>query len=192
MQRILLGALGALMIATPALADWTLLGEESKIAFGSIKSDTIGESHHFTGLSGGVGADGTATVDIDVASVETWIDIRNERMRKIVFDSVKFPVAAVSTQIDIDKLSNLKPGESTVVSTTANVSLAGIDIPVEADLFVVAISDNKVLVTTDEMIMLETADLGIDSDVDELMELASLPSITRVSPVTLRLVFEKE
>ena len=48
------------------------------------------------------------------------------------------------------------------------------------------------MVTSDEMLMLSTADLGITAGVDKLMELAKLPSITRVTPVTMRLIFERK
>ena len=52
--------------AVPALAAGWTLGEESKVAFGSVKKDKVGEAHHFSALSGSVAADGTATVEIDV------------------------------------------------------------------------------------------------------------------------------
>ena len=78
----------ALTFAAPAFAEsWTLDGEASKVAFGSVKKDTIGEVHHFKSVSGSVDDAGKVTVEIDVASVETWIDIRNERFQKFVFDA---------------------------------------------------------------------------------------------------------
>ena len=39
--------------------------------------------------------------------------------------------------------------------------------------------------------MVSTDELGIDAGIDKLMELAGLPGITRVAPVTIRMVFEK-
>ena len=186
-------ALSLSLLAGPAMAaGWALSSDESKVAFGSVKKDTVGEVHHFGNLTGSVAEDGTAKVDIDVTSVETWIDIRNERMQKMVFDAVGFPLATISAKIDMEDVSGLKPGETTSITSEATITLVGQEIPVEADLFVVALSDQKVMVTTDEMIMLSTADLGIDEGVDQLMEVAKLPSITRVTPVTLRLVFEKQ
>jgi hypothetical protein len=53
------------------------------------------------------------------------------------------------------------------------------------------LTDDKMIAVTDEMIMLSTADAGIDEGVSTLMKLADLPGITRVSPVTLRLVFTR-
>jgi hypothetical protein len=72
------------------------------------------------------------------------------------------------------------------------MSFAGASSDVEADLFVARLSEDRVLVTTSNMIMLSTADLGVDEGIDELKELASLSGITRVTPVTVRMVFEKQ
>ncbi|MEM7058464.1 MAG: YceI family protein [Pseudomonadota bacterium] len=181
----------ALMSTMAQAGGWTLSAENSKIAFGSVKKDVVGESHHFTGLSGSVSEDGTAQIEIDVASVETLIDIRNERMLKHVFDSINFPKAVISASFDMDEVSSLKPGEAKVIDTEAVLGLVGQEIEIFTELFVVAVADDKVLVTTDEMIMLSTEELGINPGVDELMKLAKLPSITRSTPVTLRLMFVK-
>ncbi|MEM7237293.1 MAG: YceI family protein [Pseudomonadota bacterium] len=196
MQKKMISAVAAvvagIVLAAPAgAAEWLLSGDESKIAFGSVKKNAVGEAHHFSGLKGSVTNDGKATVEIDVTSVETWIDIRNERMLKHVFASAEYPIAVITAEIDMDEVNGLKPGETTTVTAAAMLEVAGAEVALDADLFVAALADNKVLVTTDEMIMLSTADLGIDAGVDELKELAKLPSITRVAPVTLRLVFEK-
>jgi len=59
-------------------------------------------------------------------------------------------------------------------------------------MFVARLSDMTAMVTTNDMIMLSTADVGLTAGIDKLMELASLPGITRVSPVTLRLMFNTD
>jgi hypothetical protein len=40
------------------------------------------------------------------------------------------------------------------------------------------------------MLMLSTADLGVDGGIDMLQSLAKLSGITRVTPITLRMVFQ--
>jgi len=178
----------ALAFAIPAFAEsWTLDGESSKVAFGSVKKDTVGEVHHFSSLSGSVDDSGKVSVEIDVASVETWIDIRNERIQKMVLNAS--PKAVLSAQIDADALGKLAPGDTTLVDVEGTLSLNSNDVPIETSLFVARLSKKKMLVTTDEMIMLSTKEAGIDDGVSELMKVAKLPGITRVSPVTLRLVF---
>jgi len=179
----------ALTMTAPAFAEnWSLVGDASKVAFGSIKKDTVGEVHHFTSLSGSVDEDGNVSVEIDVASVETWIDIRNERMQKMVLNAA--PKAVITTQVDAEQLFALKPGDTTTTDVEGTLTLNGNDIEIETSLFVARLSEKKMMVTTDEMIMLSMNEAGIDDGITKLMEVAKLPGITRVSPVTLRLVFQ--
>ena len=58
-------------------------------------------------------------------------------------------------------------------------------------MLVAPLSPNRVLVTTSDFIFVSTADLGIDEGVDMLMSLAKLPGITRTTPISVRMVFEK-
>ena len=189
MKKSLAALMGlTLTLSAPAFAEsWTLDGEASKVAFGSVKKETIGEVHHFKSVSGTVDDDGKVNVEIDVASVETWIDIRNERFQKFVFDAS--PKAILSAQIDAEELDKLAPGDTTTVDVEGTLSINGNDVEIDAALFVARLSDKKMMVTTDEMIMLSTEEAGIDGGIDQLMKVAKLPGITRVSPVTLRLVF---
>jgi cytochrome c2 len=167
---------------------WTLNGDASHVAFGSIKKDTIGEVHRFDGLSGTVSAGGDVAVEINLASVETLIDIRNERMQEFVFQSA--PKAMINASIDMSDVSGLAAGESAVVDATGTIQLAGNTLELDAEMFVVRISDSQVMVTTNDMIMLSIEDMGLTAGIDKLMELANLPGITRVSPVTLRFIFD--
>jgi cytochrome c2/polyisoprenoid-binding protein YceI len=191
-------ALAAAMALTGAMAHadghtnqtWTLDGESSKVAFGSIKKDKIGEAHHFTGLDGTVAADGTTTINIDLTSIETWIDVRNGRMLEHVFKGIT--TATLTAGIDMEEVAALGVGESSVIDVEGNLALVGTDIEIEVSMFVMRVADDQVLVTTDEMLFLGTEDAGIDAGVSKLMELAKLPGITRTSPVTLRFVFNAD
>ncbi|MEL7463044.1 MAG: c-type cytochrome [Pseudomonadota bacterium] len=167
--------------------DWTLDGDASKLAFGSVKKDAVGESHHFTGLSGGV-ADGVATISVDLASLETWIDIRNERMAEMVFKG--FGPATLTAPIDVAALEALAPGESKVMDIDATLALGPATAEVEASVYALRISETRALIATDEMIWVSTEELGVNAGVDKLMEVAELPSITRAVPVTFRFAFD--
>lgn len=178
------------MLAAPAYANgWSLVGDDSKVAFGSVKKDTVGEVHHFAGLSGSVDKDGMVTVEIDVASVETWIDIRNERIQKMVLNAA--PSVMLKAKVDLDELEAMETGATELVDVEGVLSINGLDMDIETSLFVARLADDRMMAVTDEMIMLSTADAGIDDGVTQLKEVAKLPGITRVAPVTLRLVFAR-
>ncbi len=191
MQRLSFMAALALLAATSVAAEtWTLDTDLSKITFGSIKNDYAGESHGFPEVTGTVNDTGEVALEIALASVATKIDIRNERMREMVFNNT--PSAMVTAEIDKSTLDALGVGEATTTETTGTLSLLGEELDLDASFFVMRLSDDKVLVTTDDMIMLSTEDIGIDGGIDQLQEVAGLDSITRVSPVTMRLIFNKD
>ena len=171
-------------------AKWTAVEDQSRIAFGSIKKDTVGEVHHFDGVTGTVGEDGKLNLAVDLASVQTNIDIRNERMLEHVFQAGK-ATAMVSGEIDLDEVKDLKPGDTSIVDFEGVLAFAGVNVDVEAEMLVARLAENRVLVSTADFIMVSTEDLGIDAGINKLMELAKLPGITRVTPVSVRVVFEK-
>lgn len=191
MYKLKISAIAGLfaVLGTMATAQgWTLNADASRIAFGSVKKDTVGEVHSFETISGTVSAQGAVAVEIDLSSVETLIDIRNERMVEFVFKNS--PKAMINAQVDMASVSALAPGESAVVDATGTVALSGSMLELDTEMFVMRISDGQVMATTNDMIMLSLADMGLTDGIDKLMELANLPGITRVSPVTLRLVFD--
>jgi len=180
----------ASITATAAHADtWVLNSDASHLAFGSIKNDYNAEVHSFSGLTGGA-TDTAVTVSIDLASVQTNIDIRNERMTKHVFQDGK-ATAVITGNIDMDAVNSLKPGETKIVELEALLNFAGVEAELETEMLVARLSENRVLVTTADFLMLSTEDLEIDAGIDALMKLAELPQITRVTPVSVRMVFQK-
>ena len=170
-----------------AAESWTLDASTSKIAFGSVKKDSVGEVHSFESLTGTVGADGSVAVEIDLSSAQTNIDIRNERMIEHVFKKAK--AANLNASIDMDELKALSVGATTLIDVEGVLSFLGANIDIEAEMFVARLSDTQVLVTTNDLIWLSTEDAGITAGIDKLMELAELPGITRTAPVTMRLIF---
>ncbi|MEM7300180.1 MAG: c-type cytochrome [Pseudomonadota bacterium] len=169
---------------------WSVVSDESKVTFGSVKKDTVGEVHTFNGVTGSVSSDGKIAIEIATNSVETNIDIRNERILRHVFQAA-FPAISINGQLDMSEIDGLDVGGTNTVDVEASLTINGKNVPVEMSLFVARLSKKRVLVTTDEMIMLSTEDLGIDAGITKLMELAKLPGITRVTPVTVRLVFKR-
>jgi len=146
--------------------------------------------HHFTKVNGTVSDAGALNINIDLSSVQTNIDIRNERMTEHVFQSGK-ATATLSGEIDMSEVNGMKVGETKIMEIEATLSFVGVENDVDANMLVARLSENRVLVTTADFVMLSTEDLEIDPGINKLMELAKLPGITRVTPVSARMVFEK-
>lgn len=172
---------------TAQAADWTLDGETSHLAYGSIKKNSVGEVNSFTSLSGTLSSEGLLSVSINLPSLETFIDIRNERMQEFVFQNT--PAATLSGQVDMAKVSALPVGGTMLADLEATLGLLGNNIPLETEVFVARLSETQVLAVTNDMLFLSAEDAGLNAGVDKLKELAKLDSITRTVPVTARLVF---
>lgn len=177
----------AMAFTAPAFADsWTLDGDASRLTFGSVKKDYIGEVHHFSGLSGTVAADGSATIEIDLGSIETYVDIRNERMAEHVFKMA--PTANLATTLDMEALENLAVGDVMSMDLDGDLTLLGNEVYVPVEVTVARLGEDKVLVMSD-IAYVATDELGIDAGVDKLMEIADLPGITRAVPVSFKMIF---
>lgn len=170
---------------------WVLDDDDSRLSFVTVKAGEIAEAHSFAKLSGTVGADGAASLVIDLASITSNIDVRDGRMREFLFETGTYPTANVSAQIDPAAFSALKVGESRLLPLSATLSLHGVEAPLDAELSVTRIDGDEVKVETASPIIVDAASYGLTDGIAKLQELAGLPGITPQVPVTFSLVFEK-
>ncbi|QVM85354.1 YceI family protein [Novosphingobium decolorationis] len=175
----------------PLAGNWELDTKASRLAFVTIKAGQVVEAHSFGDLSGSVAEDGTASFAVDLASVNTNVDVRDQRMRDILFQVADFPQAKVSAKIDPATLSGLGLGEQSIVPITATLDLHGTKAPIETSLAVTRIAPDKVEVETTSPIILDAANYALGEGLSQLQELAGLPAITAQVPVTFSLVYDK-
>lgn len=186
-------ALTTLLFTTPAaLADWKLVGDASQISFVSVKKGTIAETHHFKELEGQIADSGTATLSIPLASVETNIPIRNERMQKLLFETTKYARASVNAKVDAAKLQAMQPGQTATLDAELQLSIHGSEHSEAAKLQVTGLKDNRLLVSTKSPIVLNAADFKLLEGIEKLRQIAGLDAISPIVPVSAQLVFAKE
>ncbi|WP_350333239.1 YceI family protein [Coralliovum pocilloporae] len=172
-------------------ATWSVDSEQSVVTFGSVKKTTTGEVHTFSAVSGKVDAKGNATLSVDVKSLETNIDIRNERMHKHVLHSEKHPAATFSGKLDLDELKDLKTGGIMTYDLEGTLTIAGNAVEVEAPVVVTRLADDKVMVVSDGFVVLDADEFGLTAGIEKLRELASLDSIDLAVPLSFRLVYNQ-
>jgi polyisoprenoid-binding protein YceI len=181
--------------ATPPAAvtetGWTLEPAGSRLAYVSIKAGEVAENNRFDTLSGSVGPSGAATLAIDLASVETGVDIRNERMREIFFGVADNPTATVTAQLDPAAFSGLAVGQSLTRPLKANVAIKGMTGEVESEVIVTRVTEDRVIVVPTAPVIVSTDMFGLTDELGELRALAELPSITPAVPVTFTLAFRR-
>lgn len=178
--------------AAPVAASWTLASADSRIAFASIKAGEVIETHFFPDLTGSVSPAGEVRVDIPLDRVETKIDIRNERMREMFFETSSFPIATIAGSVDLEAFSDLPVGERLATEISATLSLHGNEVPVDASVFVTRIDGGRVEVASAEPVVLYLADFELEAGLEALRNIANLPSITASSPVTFTFVFDAD
>ncbi|WOJ92546.1 YceI family protein [Congregibacter variabilis] len=184
----LAGALLLLTSSLGALADWELDGQRSTVQFMSVKNASVAELHHFRALTGGISDTGAAQVALDLDSVETLVPIRNQRMRELLFETVRFPAAMLRAEVP-PSLTKLPVGETRDTSIEVEVDLHGTTQSYLAEVLVTRLNDGGLQVVISEPIVVKAADFGLDGGIEILREVAGLKSISTAVPVSGQLVF---
>lgn len=182
----------ALSIASmSAHAAWTLDTGNSTLSYVSIKKNVVGETNSFEAFSGSIDGSGNATIEIDLASVSTGVEIRNQRMRDIVFDIASFPDATVNAEVDLSEYESLGAGESVVSELSGTLDLKGVKGEFDVEVRVTNLGNGSVKVEPNSMVIVNATDYGLEDEVEQLREVVKLPSISTVVPVNFSFVFKK-
>lgn len=190
MQKLIFGLVLSLL-AGLVQADWMLDNATSKISFVSIKKGHTAEAHTFNTLTGGVDGNGQATVNIDLNSVNTKIQVRDERMRNILFETGKYPAAILTASLDMTALNKVEPGSSLEVAGNATLDLFGHKQEIKFKAMATRVSDGQWSVASEEPVIINASDFGLTQGIDKLKEIAGLPAISYAVPVSFVLNFKQ-
>ena len=172
---------------------WILDSSRSYLDFSSVKNNTIIEVHKFTELSGDINQDGLVNIKIDLKSVATGLDIRDQRLKEFLFETKKYPTASFTAKIDLKKiLTDLKI--NSIYKTNLDGYLILKDHRVFTKLNVEAkyINPTTVKIMSVNPVVLNIADFQMQKGIEKLRELANLDSIGFTVPVNFKVVFKKE
>ena len=174
-----------------ASADWHLVSEESRLTFVSTKADELAEVHTFKMMTGSVTPEGAATIEIALDSVDTAIELRDERMRAMLFETETHPTLTITSETALDAFSEMEEGDRRRIEADITVGLHGAENAYFADLFVTRVGADKVLVESASPVLVHAADFELDAGLEALREVAALPSISPAVPVSVSFVFEQ-
>ncbi len=181
-----------LFAAGPCFAAWSLDNDASQVSFVSVKAGDAGEVHRFTEISGGLSAEGNASVTIQLASVDTLIPLRDERMREMLFNTAMFPTASLSTVIDMELLNAMEPGDSMDMAANLTLDLHGQQTTLAADMIVARLGDHRLMISSRKPVIVNAASVGLVDGIEALREIANLPSISKAVPVSFVLSFDED
>jgi outer membrane protein OmpA-like peptidoglycan-associated protein len=170
--------------------DWLLNGEASRFYMQTAKAGAVVEIHQFTGLDGKVSKDGDASVKIDLTSVASGVDVRDVRMRFLLFETYKFPNAEVTAKLDMAKLRELLTTTRIAYPLKFTLALHGMTKDIEAAVNVTRISDTAVSVATAKPIVVNADSFGLLAGIAKLSEAVNGTPIVTAASFTFDLVFE--
>ncbi|MFT4808217.1 MAG: polyisoprenoid-binding protein YceI [Paraglaciecola sp.] len=171
-----------------ANAHWMLVEGESSLSFVSTKNQHISEIQQFKTLKGEFSPEGELQVEIELGSIDSGIDIRDTRMREKLFLVDKFPSANLTAQLP-DSVLTLAKGSSISVTLPAELSIMGINKTISATVQVTRKTDDGIVATSTQPILISAADFGLTSGIEILQKLAGLSGIGLTVPVNFNLVF---
>ena len=170
---------------------WTVDSDASELSYVTVKQGDIAEVNTFENLTGSVSESGEAVIEVDLASVSTLVDIRDERMRDIFFVVADNPTATVTAQVDPAAFEALGVGESLQTTLDTTVSLKGAEASFDAEVTVTRAGEDRVLAVTDKPVVVYADALELTAGLAQLQELAGLDSITPAVPVSFSIAFER-
>lgn len=150
--------------------DWVLDPRQSHVYMQTEKLDAVIERHQFTTVEGGVSKDGIATVKIDLASLETNTDLRNVRMRFLLFETFKFPTAEISARLDKAKLQGLATKKPVSYPLTLSVNMHGIANEIQTSVWITRVSDTTISVATMNPIVVTAESFGFTPNIAKLVD----------------------
>ena len=190
LQAGLAALVSSVLFVSAAQAHWSLDNEASSLSFVTVKAEHVAEAHSFDRLSGTIGDNGDVEITIELASVNTMIQIRNERMQEMLFETNMFPEATISGSIDLDALTDMDAGASTGRQVDFELSLHGQSVALAVDVQITRTGEGAVVSTLKPIIVMSDA-FALTAGVEKLREVAGLPSISRAVPVSFTVVFEQ-
>ncbi len=187
---VLLSVTGALILSNIGYA-MELSSDESRVSLVSTKvladgTSSAAEVFTFNSLTGSVAEEGAATVTIDLQSIDTGIDIRNERMAEFFFQTSEYPEAHITSQVPV---SALVPG-SHMLDLDVEVDLHGQQMSYTVPVMVSSV-DAKVIVIAREPVLVNAASFELQGGLGKLGELAGLMHIPATVPVSFNLTFTR-
>jgi OmpA-OmpF porin, OOP family len=195
MHKLLAGltlvVLGLAAMPTGARAqEWRLNPTASRFYMQTEKAGGVFENHQFTGLTGTVTADGDANVKIDLISVQSGIDVRDVRMRFILFETYKFPEANISAKLDMNALRGVMNGPRIEYPLKLNVNLHGLEKTIDTSVTVSRFSPTGVSVANIKPIVVPADAFGFTAGIAKLSEAVGGVPIANAATFTFDLIFE--
>lgn len=162
----------------------------SSVNFATIKKQYIVEPAKFTEIDGRIDASGEFTLEIELASVDTIVPIRNQRLSELFFDTGKYPKATLKGKVDLAEVSSLT--EPTIKDIDATLNFYGMDKKVTLSLLVVN-TPQYIVVSSVKPVIVSAVSFGVpEANLKALSETVGAIAISPTVSVNASLVFKRK
>ena len=169
--------------------DWVLNSGVSNISLQTEKLEGVVEKHKFTMIEGSVSQNGDARITIDLSSLETGIDLRNVRMRFLLFETFKFPTAEITARLDKNRLRELGTSRRISYPLKARVNLHGIVQEIDIPVSIERVNDTTVTVSTIRPVVVSAQTFDFTRGIGKLSEAQGGIRIVPEAAITFDLTF---
>jgi polyisoprenoid-binding protein YceI len=192
MIKISIALILSMLISIPAEAGWRLNNDESTLSFVSTKAINAAEVQKFSMLEGIVDDSGQAHVSIDLSSIDSAIELRDDRMREMLFETGMHPTAEITAHIDMAALGKMSSGDSGTMTVMGELALHGETVALTFDVVVARLGEGKLLVISQKPVIIGAQQFRLTQGIEKLREIAGLPSISTSVPVSFVLSFDSQ
>ena len=168
----------------PVASLWQLDTTKSQITYISTKNGDIQEHNTLRFLSGSIDANKQVKLVIDLNSIDTNIQIRDERMRDLLFETEQYPTATVTADIE-DNLPLMTPYP---ISYTLHMKDQG---QVFQNPVMIHSGGAEMMITSAEPVTVSAASFGLQPALENLRNIAGLNSISPTVDVDYKLHFKQ-
>lgn len=171
---------------------WQIAPALSQLNFVSIKAKDVAELHGFEQLSGSLSADGVFQLSVDLNSVNTGIDIRDERMKTMLFNTEEHPNIVLQSTLNITDIQALSMGDSLDLTVDSELRVLNQSHDLSIDVRIIKGSDQRLWVFSRSPLLLNGASLDLGDGIEALREIAGLPGISLAVPTSFALTLTPE
>jgi OmpA-OmpF porin, OOP family len=189
-RAVLILAAATLCIGCAHAQEWLLNSAASHFYMETEKANAIFEVHQFSGLEGGITKEGDASVKIDLTSVSSGVDVRDVRMRFLLFETYKYPYAEITAKLDMSALQALLTTTRITYPLKVTVALHGVTKDFDTPVTVTRLSDKAVSVATIKPIVVKTDDFDLTPNIAKLSAAVNGTVIATGATITFDLLFE--
>ncbi|WP_394203494.1 YceI family protein [Shewanella waksmanii] len=184
MNKLILGS-ALLMLSSGALAaPWNVDSQDSSVNFISTKKGNVAEVNSFSKVSGQLSDSGSFALDIALSSVSTNIEIRDTRVKDILFEVAKYPTLALSATVDKAKVDAMAVGDTMSMTVDAKIDLHGQSKQMPMKVLVAKLKKNELMVVSHGPLIVNAGDFDLTKGIDKLRDIAGLPVISYAVPVS--------